>query len=241
MSHPTFRIAIGADHGAYELKNAVAAHLKAVGHEVLDFGTHDNGSVDYSDYANLVARHVADGTCDFGILACTSGVGMSIAANRHRHVRAASVRSVEEAAMTRRHNDANVLCLSGKYTDIPTAIAMADEFLITHFEGGRHETRICKASGSRIAQTAPAIYDAITAEEKRQRNNIELIASENFASPAVMEAQGSVLTNKYAEGYPGKRWYGGCENVDVIEQLAIDRAKQLFGAEHANVQPHSAS
>nr|WP_226373721.1 serine hydroxymethyltransferase [Luteolibacter ambystomatis] len=92
-----------------------------------------------------------------------------------------------------------------------------------------------------MAEIDPDLYKAIFAEERRQRNNIELIASENFASPAVMEAQGSVLTNKYAEGYPGKRWYGGCENVDVVEQLAIDRAKALFGAEHANVQPHSGS
>ena len=153
MSHPTFRIAVGADHGAFDLKNAVVAHLKALGHEVHDFGTHDNGSVDYSDYANLVARNVADGTYDFGILACTSGVGMSIAANRHRHVRAASVRSVEEAAITRSHNDANVLCLSGKYTDAETACRMVDTFLITSFDGGRHEARICKASGSRFFAT----------------------------------------------------------------------------------------
>ena len=85
----------------------------------------------------------------------------------------------------------------------------------------------------------PEIFDAIAAEEKRQRENIELIASENFTSRAVMEAQGSVMTNKYAEGYPRKRWYGGCENVDIAEQLAIDRAKRFFGAEHVNVQPHS--
>jgi len=82
---------------------------------------------------------------------------------------------------------------------------------------------------------------AIRAEEQRQEQHIELIASENYASPRVMEAQGSVLTNKYAEGYPGKRYYGGCEHVDVAEQLAIDRAKQLFGADYANVQPHSGS
>ncbi|MBW7896581.1 MAG: serine hydroxymethyltransferase [Opitutaceae bacterium] len=87
----------------------------------------------------------------------------------------------------------------------------------------------------------PAVHAAIAAELQRQQSHIELIASENFTYPAVMEAQGSVLTNKYAEGYPGKRWYGGCEHVDVIEQLAIDRAKQLFGADHANVQPHSGS
>jgi glycine hydroxymethyltransferase len=95
------------------------------------------------------------------------------------------------------------------------------------------------SSGGALQKVDPEIFDAIQAEEKRQRENIELIASENFTSRAVMEAQGSVLTNKYAEGYPRKRWYGGCENVDVAEQLAIDRAKRLFGAEHVNVQPHS--
>ncbi len=92
-----------------------------------------------------------------------------------------------------------------------------------------------------IAEIDPEIAAAIAAERLRQESHIELIASENFTYPSVMEAQGSVLTNKYAEGYPGKRWYGGCEHVDVVEQLAIERAKQLFGAEHANVQPHSGS
>ncbi len=87
----------------------------------------------------------------------------------------------------------------------------------------------------------PEVYAAISSEFSRQQSHIELIASENFTYPAVLQAQGSVLTNKYAEGYPGKRWYGGCEYVDKVEQLAIDRAKQLFGAEHANVQPHSGS
>jgi glycine hydroxymethyltransferase len=87
----------------------------------------------------------------------------------------------------------------------------------------------------------PVIANLIANEQIRQEEGIELIASENFTSLAVMEAQGSVLTNKYAEGYPSKRWYGGCENMDKIEQLAIDRAKELFGAEHANVQPHSGS
>jgi glycine hydroxymethyltransferase len=96
-----------------------------------------------------------------------------------------------------------------------------------------------RAYGEALRRVDPEIFDVVSAEEKRQRENIELIASENFTSRAVMEAQGSVLTNKYAEGYPGKRWYGGCENVDVAEQLAIDRAKRIFGAEHVNVQPHS--
>jgi glycine hydroxymethyltransferase len=89
-----------------------------------------------------------------------------------------------------------------------------------------------------LAKVDPALWDAIQAENKRQEDHIELIASENYTSPAVLEAQGSQLTNKYAEGYPGKRYYGGCEYVDVAEQLAIDRLKQIYGAEAANVQPH---
>ncbi|HEX5357728.1 MAG TPA: serine hydroxymethyltransferase [Aquabacterium sp.] len=92
-----------------------------------------------------------------------------------------------------------------------------------------------------IANVDAELWAAIQAENQRQEDHIELIASENYTSPAVMQAQGSQLTNKYAEGYPGKRYYGGCENVDVVEQLAIDRLKQLFGAEYANVQPNSGS
>jgi glycine hydroxymethyltransferase len=92
-----------------------------------------------------------------------------------------------------------------------------------------------------IARTDPEVWSAIEAENRRQEEHIELIASENYTSPAVMAAQGSQLTNKYAEGYPGKRYYGGCEHVDVVEQLAIDRLKRLFGANHANVQPNSGS
>src|SRR6202000_2855608 len=92
-----------------------------------------------------------------------------------------------------------------------------------------------------IARFDPELAQAIAGERARQEDHIELIASENYASPRVLEAQGSVLTNKYAEGYPGKRYYGGCEFVDIAETLAIERAKQLFGAAYANVQPHSGS
>ena len=92
-----------------------------------------------------------------------------------------------------------------------------------------------------LAQLDPAVHAVIAAELARQQSHLELIASENFTNPAVIAAMGSVLTNKYAEGYPAKRWYGGCEQVDKVELLAIERAKQLFGAEHANVQPHSGS
>src|SRR3990167_1399814 len=92
-----------------------------------------------------------------------------------------------------------------------------------------------------LKETDPAIYKAIADELKREQNNLELIASENIVSEAVLEAQGSLMTNKYAEGYPAARWYGGCEFVDVAEQLAIERARKLFGADHVNVQPHSGS
>src|SRR6202142_1579947 len=92
-----------------------------------------------------------------------------------------------------------------------------------------------------IQQEDSDVWSAIDAEARRQRDGLEMIASENYVSPAIMQAVGSVLTNKYAEGYPGRRYYGGCEYVDIVEELARNRAKQLFGAEHVNVQPHSGS
>src|SRR5262249_45139692 len=168
-------------------------------------------------------------------------------ANKVPGVRAALVGDERTAAMARQQNNANVLCLAGTTTAAEEARRIVDAFLGARFEGGRPERRVGKMetriipTDFRLAAVDPEIAEAIERERQRLQQNIELIASENFVSPAVMEAQGSVLTNKYAEGYPKKRWYGGCENVDVVEQLAIDRAKRLFGAEHANVQPHSGS
>jgi glycine hydroxymethyltransferase len=134
---------------------------------------------------------------------------------------------------------------------LPSVLAFVEESEVTT-PASRHGSSLFSMSnipspmpfetetrGGALRKVDPEIFNAIAAEEKRQRENIELIASENFTSRAVMEAQGSVLTNKYAEGYPKKRWYGGCENVDTAEQLAIDRARRLFGCEHVNVQPHS--
>ena len=234
-------IAIGADHGGVDLKHAIVTRLQGAGHQVQDFGTNNQDSVDYADFSSQVARGVVSGHYDRGILLCKSGVGMCMAANRYRGIQAANVRSVAETITTRQHNDANVLCLGAGLLDTDEALAMVDAFLETEFEGGRHQARVTKASGSRLALTDPELFEVIAAEENRQNLNIELIASENFTSGAVMEAQGSLLTNKYAEGYPGRRWYGGCEFVDIAEQLAIDRAKEIFGADHANVQPHSGS
>ena len=185
---------------------------------------------------------MASGQHTMGLLICKTGIGMSIAANKISGVRAALVTDAETAAITRRHNDANVLCLSATQTGAETAKGIIDAFLKDDFEGGRHERRLDKLEGSgRVEVVDPDVDEVLRMEKQRQQENIELIASENFTSPAVMETQGSVLTNKYAEGYPGKRWYGGCEHVDVAEELAIARAKEVFGCDYANVQPHSGS
>ena len=241
MKNATLRFAIGADHGGIEVKSAIIEVLDTTGNQVVDYGTTSKDSVDYPDYANAVAQSVASGKADFGVLICKSGIGMSIAANRIRGVRAARLCSVEDATITREHNDSNVACLGAREMSTEDAVSILKAFITTSFEGGRHVQRVAKASGSRLAISDPEVFAVIEAEGRRQRDHVELIASENFVSGAILETQGSLLTNKYAEGYPGRRWYGGCENVDTAEQLAIDRAKELFGAEHVNVQPHSGS
>ena len=241
------KFALGADHGGLELKEALKQHLQKLGLTVHDYGTQSKESTDYPDYAERVALAVTGGAAEFGLLVCTTGIGMSMAANKYRGIRAALVWNEDLAAISRRHNNANVLCLGGRIVSAELGGKILDAFLAAEFEGGRHERRVEKldvrlaAPQLRLRHVDPEVAEAIEHERLRQQENIELIASENFTSPAVLEAQGSVLTNKYAEGYPKKRWYGGCEYIDVIEQLAIDRAKKLFNAEHANVQPHCGS
>jgi RpiB/LacA/LacB family sugar-phosphate isomerase len=239
--------AIGADHGGFELKESLKKHLQQRGLGVADFGaTMRDPADDYPDFAQPVAQAVAAGEAELGLLVCTSGVGIYIAANKIPGARAGQAFDEKDASLMRRHNDVNVLCLAGD-TQPELAKKILDAFISAKFEGGRHERRVNKLDlrlaplQLRLRNIDPQIAEAIEHEKLRQQENIELIASENFVSPAVLEAQGSVLTNKYAEGYPKKRWYGGCENIDTIEQLAIDRAKKLFGAEHVNVQPHSGS
>ncbi len=240
--------ALGADHGGLELKESLKAWLRERGLTVADFGAATKDPADdYPDFARPVAEAVAAGKAGLGLLVCTSGVGVCITANKIAGVRAAVVGDAETAALCRQHNDVNVLCLSGRKTSAELGKKILEAFIHAKFEGGRHERRVLKMDAKfapaslRLRNVDPEIATAIDQERQRQQENIELIASENFVSPAVMEAQSSVLTNKYAEGYPRKRWYGGCEYIDVVEQLAIDRAKKLFGAEHANVQPHSGS
>jgi len=240
-------VALGADHAGFALKEQLREHLRREGVSLIDFGTNSAESTDYPDFAYAVGKAVALGQARHGVLVCSTGIGMCIAANKLPGIRAALAGNEETAILSRQHNHANILCLAAKTTPLREAVRTVEAFLNTGFEGGRHERRVNKMETHitpldlHLRAVDPEIAACIEHERLRQQENIELIASENFTSPAIMEAQGSVLTNKYAEGYPRKRWYGGCENVDSVEQLAIDRARKLFGADHANVQPHSGS
>lgn len=138
------KIAVGADHAGFLLKEELRRELEQKGHEVIDRGTHSQQSADFPDYAELVARDVAEGRADRGILVCWTGVGMSIAANKVRGIRAALGTNPEEVDLVRAHNDANVLTLGAKFTDAATAQALVDIFLTREFEGGRHSRRVAK-------------------------------------------------------------------------------------------------
>ncbi len=250
-------IILASDHRGATLKRELRRELEGAGYEVLDIGTHDAESVDYPDFAAPAARAVSEGKAERAIVICGSGLGVMYTANRFPRVRAALVEDRESAALARRHNDANVLALAGDRFDAERAWPIVTTWLDTPFEGGRHARRIAMIDeltrSEAAAQAAPRTRDPsldevdpeiaglLRQEARRQALSLELIASENFVSEAVLEATGSVLTNKYAEGYPGRRYYGGCGVVDGVEQLAIERARELFGAEHVNVQPHSGS
>jgi ribose 5-phosphate isomerase B len=136
------KIAIGSDHAGYDLKMKVAEHLENLGHEVEDLGTRDTQSCDYPLYASKVAQAVARGECERGMLVCGSGIGMSMVANRTPGVRAVLATEPYAAKMSRRHNDANVLCLGGRFTGIEMAFEIIDTWLEEPFEGGRHQQRV---------------------------------------------------------------------------------------------------
>lgn len=138
------RIAVGADHAGFRLKERLKQELLAKGHQILDEGTGSEESTDYPDYARAVAEDVVRGRADRGILVCSSGVGMSIAANKVKGIRAALATNPEEVALTRSHNDANILALGAKFTAPDEAARLIDVFLSTGFEGGRHARRIGK-------------------------------------------------------------------------------------------------
>jgi ribose 5-phosphate isomerase B len=138
------RISIGADHAGFSLKEQLRQRLTAEGHEVVDYGTNSSDSVDYPDYAQPVSRDVAGGHADRGILVCSTGIGMAMAANKVHGVRAAPAQSDDEVKFTREHNDANVLTLGAKYLDENRAMQLIDIFLNTEFVGGRHARRVAK-------------------------------------------------------------------------------------------------
>ncbi len=136
------KIALGADHGAFELKEAIKKHLEEKGIEYTDYGCFSKQSVDYPRYAYLAASAVASGECDFGIICCTTGLGVSMAANKVKGIRAAVCTSNHLAEMTRRHNNANVICMGQAVVTEQEAFEMVDIFLSTEFEGGRHQRRV---------------------------------------------------------------------------------------------------
>ena len=135
-------IAIGCDHGGIDIKNAVIGYLQEKGIDYTDFGTDSDQSVDYPIYAYKVAKSVSEGNADYGIICCGTGIGVSMAANKVKGIRAAVVTNEFCAEMTRRHNNANILCMGGRVIDDKTAVKLADIFLNTPFEGGRHEKRV---------------------------------------------------------------------------------------------------
>src|ERR1035437_7079252 len=138
------KIAIGADHAGFSLKEQLRQKLAEEGYDVVDFGTGSSESCDYPDFAQSVGRDVAQGRSDRGILVCSTGIGMAMAANKVDGVRAAPARSEDEVKLTREHNDANVLTLGASYTDAPRAMELIDIFLKTEFAGGRHARRVAK-------------------------------------------------------------------------------------------------
>jgi ribose 5-phosphate isomerase B len=142
----TQKIAIAGDHAGFELKTLLASHLREKGFDVTDLGTNDTQSVDYPDYASAMAKWLEANTTGSGILICGSGIGISIAANRHTHVRAALCHDGLGATLARKHNDANVLCLGARLIGSDVAKDCVEHFLNTAFEGGRHETRVKKLS-----------------------------------------------------------------------------------------------
>jgi len=138
------KISIACDHGGLNLKNAVKDHLEKSGNEVVDFGTYTADSCDYPDFAEKAARAVACGDCQKGVVICTTGIGVSMVANKVDGVRCALCHNVDCAVMTRKHNDANVIAMGAKYVDENLAFSMVDAFLMTEFEGGRHQKRVEK-------------------------------------------------------------------------------------------------
>ena len=243
------KVGIASDHGGFEFKKKLIKEIEALGFVCRDFGPFVlDPQDDYSEFGNPLGFALTRGEIDLGVLLCRSGAGMGIDANRFHGVRAAVAYNEKVVKSSREHNCSNVLVLPADHITEEESVRFLKTWFATPFSGdARHLRRLEKLEKgtyddiAAIRSADPEVAAWIDREAARQNEGIELIASENFTSTAIRAAQGSVLTNKYAEGYPGRRYYGGCQFVDEIEKLAIDRAKELFGAEAANVQPHAGS
>ena len=236
------KIAITSDHAGFGLKQKIKDQLLESGYGVLDLGTDSDSSVDYPDYGKAIAGKILNGEVQKGIALCGTGIGISISANRYKGIRAALCHDEISAIKARKHNDANIIALGARHINYDSARQCVEAFLNTDFEGARHSKRIFKIDEKANTNSDDGeLEKALEKELERQQSTVELIASENFTSENIMRYQGSILTNKYAEGYPGKRYYGGCEFVDIIENLAIERLKKLYSCKWANVQPNSGS
>lgn len=247
------KVAIGSDHAGYFLKEKIKEFLKSKGIEFEDRGVDSgDGKVDYPDFARAVAEDVSSHRADLGILICGTGIGMSITANKFPGVRAALVFNEFSARMAKAHNDANIIVFPGRIISPDYAIELLKVFMESSFEGGRHLRRIEKIKEieeelmfslahifEMIRKFDPDVFYAIRNEIEKQENTLNLIASENLTSLRVLLSLFNPMNNKYAEGYPSKRYYGGCEFVDIVEEIARERVKKIFSAEYANVQPHS--
>ena len=243
------KVGIASDHGGFEFKKKLIKEIESLGFVCRDFGPFVlDPQDDYSEFGNPLGFALTRGEIDLGVLLCRSGVGMGIDANRFHGVRAAVAYNEKVVKSSREHNCSNVLVLPADHITEEESVRFLKTWFSTPFSGdSRHLRRLEKLEKgtyddiAAIRSADPEVAAWIDREAARQNEGIELIASENFTSTAIRAAQGSVLTNKYAEGYPGRRYYGGCQFVDEIEKLAIERAKELFGAEAANVQPHAGS
>ncbi len=247
---------VGAEPMAAPLKTRTAQLLGSAGLDFFDCGSFDEEDPTHAEYAVRVLQNVAADPSRRGLLFSREGAALQELAEQLGITGFLALPPTTEGLgtaskdLSQRLNEATVLCFDPGQTQPESLLRLLNAWLSqapatsTPTPTTTLETTATDSSAAHLptlAETDPQIAALIQDERQRQAENIELIASENFTSRAVMEAQGSCLTNKYAEGYPGKRWYGGCEFADVVEQLAIDRAKELFGAEHANVQPHSGS
>lgn len=250
----TKNVFLAIEDNMSDLRPTVLDFLNKQGLTFEDGGAFAEAGGEDVNMARRAAQAVAGERVERAILVCRYGINCMIAANKVSGVRAVLASDAETARASRELSDANVLCVAAKDLKTKKFKEILESWMSASYNGkpgqplaekmettNKTERNNPLTTGNALAHTDPPIFAAIEEEKKRLRDGLEMIPSENYVSRAVLEAQGSVMTNKYAEGYPGRRYYGGCEFVDVAEQLAISRLKELFGAEHANVQPHSGS